>query len=311
MRISRKTVRSCPCVLALAAAFPAFAQHEADTAPPMQPETASDSQQLSGENDTPFRLTVTPYAWLTSFQGDLGVRGLAVELDMSFSDVLKESDTIVALMGSVELAKGRFLFQFNGAYSSAEFSDERGSAWSGPLGGGVSVDAEFDAELRTSWLEFFAGYRMVESPWGEEKKNVFALDGFLGVRRTSIGFDFGVTAEANITLPDGTELTGGVERELSRDADWFEPFIGLRASSTLAENLLALVRADVGGFGVDGSEFSWQILTGVGYQWRLDGWSLSLLAGYRALGQDYSEDEFVWDTVVHGPIFGLSAEFSF
>lgn len=256
-------------------------------------------------------LTLTPYAWLTGFTGDAGAKGVTFDVDLSFGDVLDTSDTVFGLMGAIDLEVNRFVFQLNGAYSSAEASGGRNRANSGPLGGNVEVSVEGMAKIQSAWFEALGGYRFVEHRFGERQENAFSLDGFVGARITALELDQTVTAAATITLPNGTVLTGGTAREVNGSQEWVEPFVGLRTGLTFGEHWELIARADVGGFGVSDSDFSWQVLVGGGYRWRFDGWSLGLFGGYRALAQDYYDGEFRWDMITHGPILGLSVRWEF
>ena len=56
----------------------------------------------------------------------------------------------------------------------------------------------------------------------------------------------------------------------------------------------------IGGFGV-GSDFNWDVMGGVGYEWTE---KFSTVLGYRALGVDYSNDGFVYDVIQQGVAFG-------
>jgi hypothetical protein len=56
----------------------------------------------------------------------------------------------------------------------------------------------------------------------------------------------------------------------------------------------------IGGFGVS-SDLGWDAFAGLGYEFND---RFSMVGGYRALGVDYTNDEFVFDVVQHGPIFG-------
>ena len=47
-----------------------------------------------------------PYGWLISLNGTQTVRGRSVKVDASFIDIVKESDTLVALMGDFEARNG-------------------------------------------------------------------------------------------------------------------------------------------------------------------------------------------------------------
>jgi hypothetical protein len=50
--------------------------------------------------------------------GDLTVRGREVPVDLSFSDLVNASDTLVGLFGYFEGMKGRFGFALDAAYAS-------------------------------------------------------------------------------------------------------------------------------------------------------------------------------------------------
>ncbi len=256
-------------------------------------------------------LSFTGYAWLTSFNGTAGVRGVEADVDESFIDILNNSDSIFGLMGSLDLDVNRFVFQFNGAYTRAEFDQSRGVARSGPLDSSASVRATINTTVESAWLEFFAGYRLLEMPLGEQKTAGLQVDAFAGFRYTTLDFDTSVTADADITLPGGTDLSAGDRRDIGGDEGWFEPFIGVRAGLKITEHWRLSLRGDVGGFDVDHSAFAWQVLAAAGYEWRMDGWRLGLFGGYRALGQDFEKNGVVWDVVTHGPIMGFRAGFDF
>ena len=64
-------------------------------------------------------------------------------------------------------------------------------------------------------------------------------------------------------------------------------------------------RGDIGGFGIE-SDLTWEAF--VGFGWHLSPHT-SLTFGYRALGTDYSGDDFATDTISHGPIIGMVCKF--
>lgn len=253
----------------------------------------------------------TPYVWLTSVNGTMGVRGVSTDVDASFLDILDKSESIIGLMGALDVEVDRFVMQINGAFTKAEVPDQRGRAINGPNGGGGSVAAQINAVAKNLWVEGFAGYRFVDTKRVGETPTRFTLDGFAGVRVTDMELDLDVTASANATLPTGEVLQAGVQRGVSEGQTWVEPFVGLRGSVELHENWVFSLRADVGGFGVDNSDFSWQAVGALGYRWRRDNWTYSVFAGYRALGQDYSSSTFTWDAVTHGPMLGMQFAYRF
>ena len=63
------------------------------------------------------------------------------------------------------------------------------------------------------------------------------------------------------------------------------------------------------GWGVVGAgqaKMDWDFAGTLGYQFKDN---LSAVAGYRALGVDYSQDSFVYDVIQKGPILGLAVHF--
>lgn len=258
------------------------------------------------EGDGSVRLRFTPYAWLTGYDGSVTANGIGFDVDASFGDIIETSDTIVALMGAIDLEVGRFVFQFNGSYAQADGSTQGGFASDG---GALVVQAEVDSTLTNTWLEFFGGYRVVDTTLNGS--NRFTVDAFAGLRYTQIELDLSVISSATLTLPGGQTLVAGNQRSFDTSEAWVEPFVGARMSYLLSERWHLSFRGDVGGFGVDGSSFAWQVVPAVGYLWQFQGGNLGVLAGYRVLGQDYESGEFEWDVVTHGPILGFTVQFVF
>lgn len=91
-------------------------------------------------------------------------------------------------------------------------------------------------------------------------------------------------AEKKLAKAIERELRGAIPEEISGTADWVDPFVGLRARYQLTEQLYAIVKSDIGGFGV-GSELSWQAYGGLSYQFTR---SIAAELGYRHLTVDYS-----------------------
>jgi hypothetical protein len=99
---------------------------------------------------------------------------------------------------------------------------------------------------------------------------------------------------------------------LTQAKDWLDPIVGARLGVHFSEHVLLLFAGDVGGFGV-GSDFAWSVLGLFGYKWQSGIVEWAILAGYKALGQDYTSGSgtgrFRWDTVMHGPVLGFSVRF--
>lgn len=89
---------------------------------------------------------------------------------------------------------------------------------------------------------------------------------------------------------------------------WIDPIIGGRISWDMTKHLVFITRADIGGFGI-GSEFEWNLMTGVGY--RLS--NITFLGAYRIWYAKYEngsgDDLFVYDLTTSGPGLAMVIHF--
>jgi hypothetical protein len=246
----------------------------------------------------------SPYIWITSFTGDAKVRGTEFDIDASFIDILEDSDRVFGLMGAIDANYDRLVFQIDGAWTTADISKSHVTP---------DITAVGSANVDMVLFEFFAGYRLLENPVSHDpaSKRRVTFDAFVGGRVSYVDIDLSLTADVDVTLPNGEILMAGETAERGESDEWFEPFVGAQMGIDLTENWSIMVRGDVGGFGIDGSQFSWQAMALIGYHWRMDGWLLSAFGGYRALGQDYSNGDSAWNVVTHGPMIGARFLFSF
>ncbi|MFG0305739.1 MAG: hypothetical protein ACF8Q5_05940 [Phycisphaerales bacterium JB040] len=273
----------------------------AQDAPAPTRDTAGE-HELRLDADPRLRLTFTPYFWAPSMTGDVTVLGVKSEVDVDFGDLFSNADALYGFMGVLDASYDRLIVQFNGAY--AHVAEDNVGASVGP------VSASSDVNSNMTWIELAGGYRFLDRPLGDaQTPRSLRLDGLAGVRYTSMDVSADTTATTTVTLPNGTVLTSNVERSLDEQRDWFEPFVGARAAVDLSERWTMSLRGDVGGFGVDGSDFSWQTVAAFGYGFDLGEARARLVLGYRALGQDYSDGDFGWEVVSHGPLFGLQFNF--
>lgn len=311
---SRRLVAMLLASLPIAAAGQAAPADQAGQAPQpaasAAPAPAADAAPIAAAEPST-EIALTPYLWVIGLDGSSSARGIDVDIHQSFGDILKSSDTLFGFMGALDIVHDRLVFQVNGTYTTADFSINNGIARSGPAGVGASVSASGTINFENALVEAMAGYRIVQERFGEGNANRISVDAFGGLRYTSMELDQAINAVASITLPDGTALSAGVVRDVGAREDWLEPLVGLRAKLNIGDNWEIFARGDIGGFGVDNSEFSWQVVAGAGYSWHLETMTLTLFGGYRAVGQDYADDNFAWDAVTHGPILGLSSRWEF
>lgn len=229
-----------------------------------------------------WRFTLAPYAWATGINGDAGFFGREpVEIDMSFSDVLEKLD--FAAMGVAEA--------HNGTWGLLADVDYANLSADGAVSRAVSADPPITAELKGS-LEIREFMATVMGQWRALDQGSITLDLMGGARYWHVDTDFSLRLKAN-----GEKLKSGSG---SDGAAWIDPMIGAKARIDTGTPFYVTSWGMAGGFGA-GSDFSWDVMGGLGYQWTEH---FSTMLGYRAVGVDYEEDGFVYDVIQSGAVIG-------
>lgn len=241
-------------------------------------------QQSSQERD--WTLIVSPYVWAGSLKGNGSLAGFNTDVNIPFSEVFDHLD--FAAMGNVELTNGQW-----GVYLDAEHvkTSQTENLFAN----------ELDLGVKTTWLAAGAFYRVYEQSLGGDtvfgKPRTLTFEPTVGVRWTKV--------EADVSF-----LGMGA----NKDANWTDPFVGLRVNADLTERWNLFAQADVGGFGA-GSRLSVSAQAYLGYRTMALGRPAILRVGYRVLKQDYETDDFTgankfrWDVTQHGPVAGFSIQF--
>ncbi|MEI8108454.1 MAG: hypothetical protein WCI46_11615 [Verrucomicrobiota bacterium] len=101
------------------------------------------------------------------------------------------------------------------------------------------------------------------------------------------------------------QLNTTLDQAISRNDDWWDPYVGLRGRYYFYPAFYTNAKADIGGFSV-GSKLSWTAELALGYQF-----SPNIFAelGYRAAGVDYQQDQLLIDTITHGAQLTLGVQF--
>jgi len=94
-----------------------------------------------------------------------------------------------------------------------------------------------------------------------------------------------------------TTLNSKFSETLSKDDYWFDPYVGLSGRYNFNKTYYTAVRGQIGGFGV-GADLMWQVETCVGIHLTH---CIFTEIGYRALGINYENNNFKFDSVMHGP----------
>lgn len=246
-----------------------------------------------------------PYGWLTSIDGTQTVRGRSVKVDASFIDIVKESDTLVALMGTFEARHDPIALYSDLVWSNIGFksSDVRTRALAPGVTGTLGAELKLDIDMAI--VEVGAAYEVARS-------GPIAFD-ILGAARywyqeADLSFTIsGAVDTANL------QVAGSRAFAKSGSIQWFDPVIGARIRYAVAPGHELFLRGDIGGFGI-GSEFSWQAVGGYDFELgTYQGVTFSGVIGYRALYVDYAQGEgrsrYEFDMLQHGPVIGISARF--
>jgi len=247
----------------------------------------------------------TPYGWLTSLNGTSAVRGRSVKVDASFVDIVKDSDTLVALMGDFEARNGPFALFTDVVWSKigVDGNRVRSRTLAPGVTGALATSLSLDIEMAI--VEVGGAYEVYRS-------GPLALDLLGGARYWHQSADLSLAVTAAVSTAD-LDVAGSRAFARSGSVDWLDPMIGARLRYTVAPGHELQLRGDIGGFGV-GSDFSWQAIGAYGFELgTYQGITFSGVIGYRALYVDYVQGEgrqrYQFDMLQHGPVLGISAKF--
>lgn len=246
-----------------------------------------------------------PYGWLTALDGTETVRGRSVKVDASFIDIVKDSDMLVALMGTFEARHGPLSLYADLVWSKIGFegNDVRTRALAPGVTGTFGTSLKLDINMAIA--EIGAAYEVARS-------GPLAFDILGGARYWYQEADLSFAVTAAVDTGD-LQITGTRAFARSGSVDWLDPVIGARIRYEVAPGHNLFLRGDIGGFGV-GSDFSWQAVGGYIFDLgSYQGVTFSGVIGYRALSVDYVQGEgrrrYEFDMLQHGPILGISARF--
>jgi hypothetical protein len=104
-------------------------------------------------------------------------------------------------------------------------------------------------------------------------------------------------AKARIANQLALRLNKSLSQTKSKDDFWFDPYVGLRGRYNFNKTYYTGVRGEIGGFGI-GADLMWEVEAAVGINLTR---SIFTEIGYRALGGNFEENDFRFETVMHGP----------
>jgi len=218
--------------------------------------------------------SISPYFWAAGITGDTGVFGLPeVHVDESFGDILSDIDFGFMAAGDARYDRFSIVTDIIYARITTDSATPRG----------IFAD-EVDLKTETFTAMIGAGYSVTDEPQGR-------LDVIGGVKiwytETTISFSGGPL--------------GGVSG--TDDATWVDAMAGVRGMYSITPSIYF---TGWGLIGAGGADLDWDVMAAIGYKWND---TISAVAGYRALGVNYSDDTLTNDIVEHGPILGVVFHF--
>lgn len=259
-------------------------------------DTGADTTTLDAPSKE-WHFSIIPYLWMMGLNGEVGVRGQTVDMDVSFSDVIKNLDFAVEV--HAEAWRDRFGFFIDLTYSKISIKK------------GVQLRLDRSIKIKNV-TEFFLGefggfYRVGTWPVGSgtasnvsKTKTSFTLDLLGGGRYWWLDNKIDITGPAGVLDP-----------QFSGSESWFDFIVGGRARFDINKFFIAL-RTDIGGFDLGfSSDISWNIAGYFGYE--LPWYHITPIIGYRALYDKYDNgsgnNRFLWDAWMYGPQLGVAFQF--
>lgn len=232
-----------------------------------------------------WQFEVTPYLFASGLKGDLGLRGVTTNLDVSFDDITKNLDA--GFMGMFVAQKGRWSFAFDGTYM--KLTDMQSKSVTGPFGH-VAVNGAVNAATTLKVGQGSVGYRVFDD---RAKVDVVGA-----LRYTELKTDayVAIATVPAVVFPGGAASAGGKE-------SWTDAVIGARALYPLNDQWSLVGYVDAGGS--SGSN-TYQWLAGANWEFSR---GFTAKAGYRELSWDYDKNGTVWNIKASGPYLGLGIKF--
>jgi hypothetical protein len=225
----------------------------------------------------PSTFMLTPYIWFLGLDGSIDVDGRVADIDAGFVDIVDASDSVMAIFIDAEWRRDGNGFLMEEIFTRVVVDEEEKIS---------SADVVFEfniIEIAGSWE--FARRREFLSPARPEPGEA-RLDYLFGLRYTHV--------KSSVTIAVGPLAGSSTER-----SDLFDPFLGLRATGGLTQELSYAIRADIGGFGL-GHDLTWNVRAAIGWNGNVGSKDSVLAMGYRALSMDHKEGGTTIDVIIHG-----------
>ena len=253
------------------------------------------------ETPAPLEIRIGIPGWLSGLSGDIGVKGVVSDIDISFDQLFRHL-THVPIALSADIRYHRWEFFGDGQY--LEVGD------SATLPGLLFTNA--NVHVKYGLAEAFVGYRLINC-------DKAALSLFAGARYTYLEGDLSIFNNGDARLVRLRQLLGIRNKlDFSASTGWVDPVIGARGKVKIWKATSLYAEGDVGGFNansdsafeihregrtivrepVDSSDWSYQVQGGLEFQ--LSRW-FSTQVGWRYLKYDFVQSGFTNKLDLNGP----------
>lgn len=261
----------------------------------------------------PWRFNAALYGWALNIGGNVTARNQTIDTNASFIDLVQKSDSLAGFMGYFEADKGRVGFYSDLVFAKLGFGAGQ-TRYRNPIAG-LKISATASAALTTqiAIIELGGVYELYR--WPSSEGSFTAIDALGGFRYWNLSVDATFDAQVNVDFSHLHLERSAIFAIAHADTvQWVDPLVGFRVRHQFTPNQQIFVRGDIGGFGLGGSQISWQAVGAYSYAWQFTGYQIAALIGFRALGVDYvspsgGTDSFGFNEVLYGPIIGVSFRF--
>jgi hypothetical protein len=225
------------------------------------------------EKSNDWKNFVAIYGWSQAITGDVKVKGVENNLDVTYSDIFNNLKFF--FMGHYEGMKGQWGIFIDVNYAQLEKSNDH-------PGGLVPGTRQF--KFNQTLVEVAVPYRLAWNP--------VVADVFVGGRYNNNYMEIGIPSRP---------------LSVSDTVAWVDPFVGGRIFIPLNKRWYIGLRGDMGGFGI-GNAADLALNGNVSINWQVtDLFSIHL--GYRAYYLKYNSDSNEWNGTQHGPWLGAGFTF--
>jgi hypothetical protein len=290
-----------------------------ETAEPGVADVASDATSLSKWwTDQPWRFNVNVYGWLPDAPVTIESGIHTAEAPERFGKILAGLDMMAMLEFGVH--KGPIGVFANPIYYDGKVSE----SFSGLF---EKRDIELEEKL---WLVDY-GVSYALGPWHlweSDHSPAVTVEPFVGGRflndDITVDIDPGFTVWERPGRPDRVlfdpkeiELVEAFDPGSTRidtslvdeTLEFNTPIIGLSTRWDLTKRWTILLEGDIGGFGVDDVDSTYQLFGRIAYRFKMWNVSSKVYAGYRYLYIDLDEDDIAIRVRIRGPVVGIGVEF--